>query len=93
VTGAQAVTGPAAAPAAADVSGGWLYLAVASLHLPGIAILAFLLRNLADSDPPDVSEDSGAGGGGPPRGWRWRRRPHRRGDGPAARRSRAARRT
>jgi hypothetical protein len=72
------------------MSGGWLYLAVASLHLPGIAILLFLLRNLADSDPPDAP-DEGDRGGGPPRGWRWHRRPRRGGDSPA-RRVRAARR-
>jgi len=65
------------------VSGGWLYVAVASLHLPGIAILVFLLRNLAESDPPDCPDDAGHGGGGPPRGWRWRRRPGRGGGEPA----------
>jgi hypothetical protein len=47
---------------------------VASLHLPGIAILALLLRDLARSDPPDAAE-TGHAGGGPPPGWRWRRRP------------------
>jgi hypothetical protein len=52
---------------------------VASLHLPGIAILAWLLRDLADSDPPEAP-DTGPPGGGPPPGWRWRRRP-RPGDG------------
>lgn len=47
---------------------------VASLHLPGIAILALLLRDLAQSDPPDAP-GTGPSGGGPPPGWRWRRRP------------------
>ncbi len=73
------------------MTGGWIYVAVASLHLPGIAILAFLLRNLAQSDPPDAPPAPGSGGGGPPPGWRWRRRP-RRGCGPPARRAQAARR-
>lgn len=60
------------------MSGGWLYVAVASLHLPGIALLVFLLRNLAESDPPEAPDDAGRGGGGePPRGWHWRRRPRR----------------
>jgi hypothetical protein len=72
------------------VSGGWLYVAVASLHLPGIAILVFLLRNLAESDPPEAPDDAGHGGGGPPRGWRWHRRPRRGGRAPA-RRIRASR--
>jgi len=54
-------------------------VAVASLHVPGIAVLALLLRDLAGSDPPD-STDTGPSGGGPPPGWRWRRRP-RPGDG------------
>jgi hypothetical protein len=58
------------------MNGPWIYAAVAALHLPGIAILAFLLRNLADSDPPDAPDADGGQGGGPPRGWRWRRRPH-----------------
>jgi hypothetical protein len=73
------------------MSGGWLYLAVASLHLPGIALLVFLLRNLAETDPPDAADDRGPGGGGPPRGWRWRRRP-RTGDGARVRRAGAVRR-
>jgi hypothetical protein len=47
---------------------------VASLHIPGIAILALLLRDLAGSDPPEAA-DTGPPGGGPPPGWRWRRRP------------------
>jgi len=42
--------------------------------VPGIAILALLLRDLAGSDPPDAA-DTGPSGGGPPPGWRWRRRP------------------
>jgi hypothetical protein len=71
------------------MTGDWIYVAVASLHLPGIAILIVLLRNLANSDPPDAPDDAGRGGGPPP-GWRWRRRP-RRGDGPPARRVHAAR--
>jgi len=49
-------------------------VAVASLHVPGIAILVLLLRDLAGSDPPDAT-DTGPPGGGPPPGWRWRRRP------------------
>jgi hypothetical protein len=72
------------------VSGGWLYVAVASLHLPGIAILVFLLRNLAGSDPPDAPDDAGHGGGGPSGGWRWHLRP-RRGGGVPARRISASR--
>lgn len=67
------------------MSGGWIYVAVASLHIPGILILAFLLRNLAQSDPPDGPPAPGHGGGEPPRGWRWRRRPRRGGDAPARR--------
>jgi hypothetical protein len=58
------------------VSGIWIYVAVASLHLPGIAILALLLRNLADSDPPDAV-DTGEPGGGTPDGWRWHPGPRR----------------
>jgi len=68
------------------MSGTWMYALIASLHLPGIAILAYLLRDLAGSDPPDVP-DGPSGGGGPP-GWRWRRRPPRPGGRP--RRLRAA---
>jgi hypothetical protein len=56
------------------VSGIWIYAVVASLHLPGIAILALLLRDLSRSDPPDAPE-AGPPDGGPPPGWRWRRRP------------------
>lgn len=67
------------------MSGGWLYVAVASLHLPGIAILIFLLRDLAESDPPDAPDDTGPGGGGPPPGWRWHRRARRGGSVPARR--------
>jgi hypothetical protein len=67
------------------VSGGWLYVAVASLHVPGVAILALLLRDLRRSDPPDTADDAGRGDGGPPRGWRWHRRPRRGGDVPARR--------
>ncbi len=61
------------------MSVGWIYAVVASLHLPGIAILVLLLRDLARSDPPDAP-DTGPPGGGPPPDWRWRRRP-RPGDG------------
>jgi hypothetical protein len=52
----------------------WIYAIVASLHVPGIALLALLLRDLARSDPPDAPE-TGPPGGGPPPGWRWQRRP------------------
>jgi len=69
------------------LSGIWIYAAVASLHVPGIAILALLLRDLAGSDPPDAT-DTGPPGGGPPPGWRWRRRP-RPGDGHGAARRRS----
>lgn len=62
------------------MSGTWMYLVIASLHLPGIAILAYLLRELAGSDPPDLPDGPPGGGGGPP-GWRWRRRPPRPGRG------------
>jgi hypothetical protein len=72
------------------VTGGWIYVAVAALHLPGVAILALLLRDLAGSDPPESPEPSGGPGGGPPRGWRWQRRPRRQG-GPRPARSRVAR--
>jgi hypothetical protein len=53
-----------------------MYAVVAALHLPGIALLVMLLRDLADSDPPEAAGDGPSGGGGP-RGWRWRRRPPR----------------
>lgn len=69
------------------MSGVWIYAVVAGLHLPGIAILAFLLRDLARSDPPDAPEN-GPPGGGPPPGWRWRRRP-RPGDGRSTGRQRS----
>jgi hypothetical protein len=72
------------------VTGGWIYVAVAALHLPGIAILALLLRDLAASDPPDAPEPSGGPGGGTPPGWRWQRRP-RRDRGPRPARSSVAR--
>jgi hypothetical protein len=69
------------------VSGIWIYAIVASLHLPGIALLALLLRDLARSDPPDPPE-AGPPGGGPPPGWRWQRRPPGGGRGAARPRSR-----
>jgi hypothetical protein len=72
------------------VTGGWIYAAVAALHLPGIAILVLLLRDLRRSDPPDAAEPSGGPGGGTPNGWRWRRRPRRDG-GPHPARSALAR--
>jgi hypothetical protein len=59
------------------VSGVWIYAAVAALHVPGIALLALLLRDLGRCDPPDSPEASGGSGGGPQRGWRWQRRPGR----------------
>jgi hypothetical protein len=59
------------------VSEGSIYLVVAALHLPGIAILALLLRDLAASDPPDAPAGWDPSGGGPPPGWGWRRRPRR----------------
>jgi hypothetical protein len=49
-----------------------------------------VLRDLAGSDPADAPEPSGGPGGGPPHGWRWRRRP-RRDDGPRPSRSAVAR--
>lgn len=56
------------------MSGGWIYAVVTGLHLPGIAILVLLLRDLARSDPPDAPQ-TGPSGGGPPPDWRWRRHP------------------
>ncbi len=56
------------------MSGIWIYAAVAALHVPGIALLALLLRDLGRCDPPDSPEPPGGSGGGPPRGWRWQRR-------------------
>jgi hypothetical protein len=73
------------------VTGGWIYVAVAALHLPGIAILALLLRDLAGSDPADAPEPSGGPGGDPPHGWRWRRRRPRQDGGPRPSRSAVAR--
>ncbi len=61
----------------------WIYVAVAGLHIPGMAVIALLLRDLARSDPPDGPE---------PPGWRWQRRP-RPGGGPRATRSGATRRS
>ncbi len=55
----------------------WIYAAVAALHLPGVALLALLLRDLVRHDPPDAPEPDRGSGGGPPRGWRWQRRPGR----------------
>jgi hypothetical protein len=73
------------------VNGTSLYLAIAALHLPGVALLVLLLRDLAGSDPPD-SPAGGPPGGGPPRGWRWRRRPRRGGGSPLPARTAARRR-
>jgi hypothetical protein len=70
----------------------WVYLAVAALHLPGIGLLVFLVRNLADSDPPEPAAVVPARPPGPADGWRWRPRAPRapqRGSGSAA--GRAAR--
>jgi hypothetical protein len=74
------------------MTGGWIYVTVAALHVPGIAILALLLRDLAGSDPPDSPEPPAGPGGGPPRGWRWRRRGGRDSDQRHTR-ARTARRT
>jgi hypothetical protein len=66
----------------------WIYAAVAALHVPGMALLALLLRDLGRHDPPDSPEPPGGSGGGPPRGWRWQGRPGR---DPRPRRVRARR--
>jgi hypothetical protein len=68
------------------VSGNWIYVVVAALHVPGIAVMALLLRDLARSDPPDCPDAPVRLGGGPSPGWHWRpRRPAR--PGPRAART------
>jgi hypothetical protein len=75
------------------VSDTWIYVAVAGLHVPGMAVIALLLRDLARSDPPDVPDSPVRTGAGPePPGWRWHRRP-RPGPGPRTARSGATRRS
>jgi hypothetical protein len=66
----------------------WIYAAVAALHVPGMALLALLLRDLRRCDPPDSPDPPESSGGGPPRGWRWQ---GRRGSDPRPRRVRARR--
>ena len=66
----------------------WLYVLVASLHLPGIGLLVYLLRDLAASDPP-AHPVARPPSGDPPDGWRWRRpRTPQRGSGAGSSRAR-----